>query len=204
MHTHAEHLQEWVTRYAEGDDVALNELLQRSMDRLEVLTRVMFRDFVRLRRWEETGDVLQNASLRLCRALLATRPVDVRGFLALASLQIRRELTDLVRRHFGPEGIGANHETLDSISSDRSSTTALPVAPASGSFDPGKLAIWSEFHREASQLPNDEREVFDLIYYHGFSQIEAARVLDISERTLQRRWQTARLNLHDALNGQLP
>jgi RNA polymerase sigma-70 factor (ECF subfamily) len=53
-------------------------------------------------------------------------------------------------------------------------------------------------------LPAEDREVFDLIYYQGLSQAEAAGLLDISERTLQRRWQSARLALHDALAGQLP
>lgn len=204
MNTHAEYLQECVSRYADGDDVALNELLQRSMNRLEVLTRAMFRDFARLRRWEETGDILQNASLRLYRALQLTRPANVRGYLALASLQIRRELTDLVRSYFGPEGIGANHETHDSVTLDRSSPTALSTAAASGSFDPQRLASWSDFHRAADRLPGDEREVFDLIFYQGLSQAEAAELLAISDRTLQRRWQSARLALHDALDGQLP
>jgi DNA-directed RNA polymerase specialized sigma24 family protein len=43
-----------------------------------------------------------------------------------------------------------------------------------------------------------------LLYYQGVSQTEAAAILDISERTIKRRWQSARLRLHDALEGRMP
>jgi RNA polymerase sigma-70 factor (ECF subfamily) len=196
-------LQSCLNRFTAGDDVALNELLSRATTRLKQLTQFMFRDFARVHRWEETDDVLQNASLRLCRALQATRPETVAGFLALASLQIRRELIDLARRYFGPEGLGANHDSRAVAWSDNSSAE-LSAADASSSSDPRRLALWTDFHDQAGRLPDEDRAVFDLIYYQGLSQIEAAEVLGISERTLQRRWQSARLTLHDALNGRLP
>lgn len=197
-------LQDYVTRFANGDDSALNELLKRSSERLEQLTRAMFRDFSRVHRWEETADVLQSASVRLYRALQATRPTDVRGFFALASLQIRRELTDLARSYFGPEGLGTNYENSDIWPTGAASSNGFDVAASSGSFDPKRLASWTEFHNEAEQLPPDEREVFDLIYYQGLSQAEAAEVLNISERTLQRRWQNVRLTLRDSFDGRVP
>ncbi len=75
-------LQTCIARYAAGEDAALNELLTRSMARLELLTRVMLRDFARVHRWEDTVDVLQSASIRLYRALQVTRPTDARGFFA--------------------------------------------------------------------------------------------------------------------------
>ena len=197
-------LQDCVTRFAAGDDSALNELLKRSSARLEQLTRVMFRDFSRVHRWEETADVLQSASIRLYRALQVTRPTDVRGFFNLATLQIRRELTDLARRYFGPEGIGTNYETSDLWPTGAASSSAFDVAASSGSFDPNRLASWTEFHIGAEQLPADEREVFDLIYYQGISQAEAAKILGISERTIQRLWQKTRLAMHDTFDIHLP
>jgi DNA-directed RNA polymerase specialized sigma24 family protein len=36
------------------------------------------------------------------------------------------------------------------------------------------------------------------------TQAEAADLLGISERTLQRRWQLVRLNVHHALQGEQP
>lgn len=199
----ADSLQGCLTRFAAGDDSALNELLSRSSARLEQLTRAMFRDFERVHRWEETSDVLQNASLRLYRALQTTRPTEVRGFFALAALQIRRELIDLARRYFGPEGLGANHESREGWQDETPSHGSRLLA-GSASLDPRRLARWTDFHDQAGQLPTEEREVFDVIYYQGLSQAEAVVVLGISERTLQRRWQSARLTLHDALGGALP
>lgn len=66
-------LQNCLTRFVEGDDAALNELLTRTSARLERLTRAMFQDFSRVHRWEETADVLQIASIRLYRALYRSR-----------------------------------------------------------------------------------------------------------------------------------
>lgn len=200
----ADSLQDCVTRFAAGDDSALNELLKRSSARLEQLTKTLFRDFARVHRWEETSDVLQNASLRLYRALQTTRPTDVRGFFALAALQIRRELTDMARQYFGPEGLGANYETRELWPADTIASGAFDVSASSSSFDPQRLASWTDFHKQVEQLEPEDREVFDLIYYQGLSQAEAAAVLGISERTIQRRWQNARLTLHDALDGRLP
>jgi DNA-directed RNA polymerase specialized sigma24 family protein len=40
--------------------------------------------------------------------------------------------------------------------------------------------------------------------YQGLSQAEAAELLGGSERTVKRRWQTARLILHEALQGEVP
>lgn len=197
-------LQDCVARFAAGDDSALNELLKRASSRLEQLTRTMFGDFARVHRWEETADVLQGASIRLFRALQQTKPTDVRGFFALATLQIRRELIDLARRYFGPEGLGTNYETRELWPGDTTTSGELDVPASSSSFDPQRLASWTDFHKKAEQLETDDREVFDLIYYQGLPQADVAMLLNVSERTVQRRWQNARLALQDVLEGRLP
>src|ERR1700719_3893809 len=82
-----------------GDPSALNELLDCASERLTHLTRVMLRDFPGVHRWELTDDVLQNAVVRLCRALGEVRPPTAADFFRLAAAQIRRELLDLARRY---------------------------------------------------------------------------------------------------------
>jgi hypothetical protein len=67
----------------------------------------MLRDFPRVRRWEESGDVCQNAAVRLGRALDEVRPPTARDFFRLAALQIRRELLNLAEPYYGPHGHGA-------------------------------------------------------------------------------------------------
>jgi DNA-directed RNA polymerase specialized sigma24 family protein len=53
-------------------------------------------------------------------------------------------------------------------------------------------------------MPDEERELFDLLWYYGLSPAEAARVLDIPEHAVMGRWQTARVRLHDGLEGDAP
>src|SRR5262249_32858685 len=102
-------LQRCLDRLRQGDAAARNDLLSSACDRLQGLTRKMLNDARGVRRWEQTDDVLQNALLRLSRALEAVTPATARDFYRLAAAQIRRELIDLARHYYGPQGAGAHH-----------------------------------------------------------------------------------------------
>jgi DNA-directed RNA polymerase specialized sigma24 family protein len=69
---------------------------------------------------------------------------------------------------------------------------------------PGELALWTEFHTQVAALPEDEREVFDLLYYQNLPRADAAALLNVSVKTLVRRWQKACERLHQATGGGLP
>ncbi|MFM7138231.1 MAG: RNA polymerase sigma factor [Planctomycetota bacterium] len=145
-------------------------------------------------RWAQTDDVFQNAMVRLHRALDVAQLADVRHFINLATLQIRRELIDLGRKHFGPQGMGRNHRTDHRPPDD-------PHGPLDGAQDETvDLDEWTAFHEAAADLPAEEREVVDLLFYEGMSHDEAAEVLRCSVRTVRRRWQDARIRLHERLN----
>ena len=58
---------------------ARDELLKGVGARLEKLARKMLRKYPHVRRWTETGDVLQNAIIRLLRALESIRPKTTRA-----------------------------------------------------------------------------------------------------------------------------
>ena len=171
----------------QGNELAYEELLSLASYRLLKLARKMLRSFPRLRRWEQTDDVFQTAALRLHRSLSEVKPESVRQFFGLAATQIRRTLIDLARHHFGPEGQAAKHET------GASNAVAAPTD------SPESIEAWASFHQQVAQLPRDEREVFELLWYSGITQREAALLLDISERTVLRRYCRARLQLKDAL-----
>ena len=193
----------WVDRLREGDDAARAELIRHADNRLTRLTRRMLKDFPRLNRWEQSGDVCQNASLRLWRALGSVRPPDVADFFRLAALQIRRELIDLARRYYGPEGLGANHASNQA--GDASGTTPPPLDDREDSTNaPDGLAAWAVFHVQVEALPDEPRTTFDLLWYQGLSQVEAAAVLGVSEPTIKRRWRAARVRLAAALDGEPP
>ena len=195
------YLQNCLGRLQAGEASARDDLVNSACDRLQRLTRKMLRDYGGVRRWEETGDVFQNAMLRLCRALAVATPGSLRQFYRLAALQVRRELIDMARHYYGPEGVGANHASRAPAEGG-----SLPPAhePADVSAEPARLALWTEFHTQVEALPDDEREVFDLLWYQELSQAEAAAVVGVSDRTIKSRWRSARLRLHEALGGTLP
>jgi RNA polymerase sigma-70 factor (ECF subfamily) len=196
-------VQAWIDRLRAGDASAREELLASTCERLRRLTRKMLKGYARVHRWEETDDVLQNAMLRLCRALRDLTPATARDYFRLAAVQVRRELLDLARHYYGPQGHGAHHASHAPGDPSEGGRPAAPEA-ADPTHDPGRLAAWCEFHTQVQSLPDDEREVFELVWYQGLTQIEAARVLEVSEPTVQRRWTAARLRLHDKLQGQMP
>src|SRR5690348_11525341 len=88
-------LVEWVDRMRAGDASARDELIRGFQGRLELLARKMVGRDPRVRRWVDAEDVLQNALLRLLRALETVRPESTRAFFGLAAEQLRRELLDL-------------------------------------------------------------------------------------------------------------
>jgi RNA polymerase sigma-70 factor (ECF subfamily) len=196
-------LQFWIDRLQAGDEQARQEVLNFAAERLRRLVRKMLKDYPGVGRWEQSDDVLQNTVVRLSRALREVRPPTVRDFFRLAAWHIRRELIDLARHYYGPEGLGAHHATH---TPDRAGDGPAPPAPEATdeSHDPGRLVGWGEFHRQIESLPEPEREVVDLLWYQGLSQAEAARLLGVTERTVKRRWAAARLKLHEALHGERP
>ncbi len=112
---HSTQIQGCIDRMRSGDASARDELLAHAADRLTRLTRKMLRDFPGVHRWEQTDDVLQNAALRLCRALGEVQPPTAADFFRLAAAQIRRELLDLARRYSGAEGLGAHHASIAGV-----------------------------------------------------------------------------------------
>lgn len=196
-------IQNWIDRLRAGEDSARVALLDCAGGRLSRLARKMLRSYPGVGRWEQTDDVLQNALVRLDRALKAVAPPTARDFFRLAAMQIRRELIDLARRYSGPHGLGAHHRSR-APEGDVDDPTVGSAGPSDATHDPGRLELWTEFHRRIEGLDDEDREMFDLLWYQGLTQAEAAIVLDVAERTVGRRWVAARLNLHRALDGQMP
>lgn len=181
---------------ARGDDGAYDELLELASRRVHTLARKMFARYPKLRRWEQTDDVFQNAMIRLHRSLADVRPDSARAFLGLAAVQIRRTLLDLARHHFGPAGEAAQHQSDASAVAIQHQVTRQER--------PETLAEWARFHEIIESLPDEEREVFHLVWYDGMAQKQVAELLGMSERTVRRRVQTARLAIYEAMQGQQP
>ncbi len=186
-------LQCCLDRLLAGDETARKELVVAACGRLARLARKMFRAEGRLRGWAETGDVFQNAMLRLCRALQGVRPASPQAFFRLAAVQIRRELIDLARTR----GRSPTAAALPAGSPP-------PAEPADWRDGPDHLAVWSEFHEQIGTFPEEERAVFDLVLYQGLTHAEAGQLLNVSTKTVQRRWHAGCLKLRQALPGAFP
>lgn len=197
-------IESWVQRLKNGDDEAQERLLQLAGDRLMHLTRQIKKDFARLARWEETDDVYQQSVLRLYSAMKAVEVQNATHFLRLAAQQIRRQLIDLSRSYYGPQGAARHHASQAGFANDEGGPANHAFEAAEVSQDPQKVQEWSEFHQLIDDLDDDERAVVDLLWYHGMNQEEAAGLLDVSLKTVKRRWRTAKLSLHDKLGGEMP
>jgi RNA polymerase sigma-70 factor (ECF subfamily) len=183
-----------------GNEEVYEELLARACERMRVLARRKLRGFAALRRWVETDDVLQQAMLRLHRALQLVRPATVGEFFGLAGLQMRRELHDLHRQHFGPHGDAANHHTDGHGRAADDANGSLLAVRENTEMPVG----WDRFHEIVETLPEEERAVVDCLFLNELTQDETAQVLGLSLRTVKRRWQSARIRLQAAIESEVP
>jgi RNA polymerase sigma-70 factor (ECF subfamily) len=146
----------------------------------------MLAGFPGVRVREQVEDVLQNALIRLTRALRQEVPPSVKDFFGLAARHLRRELLDLARGH-----------------ARRPTAPLAKEPPERAGDDSAELDRWAALHEAAGRLPAELREVFSYTFDHGWTQDQIAELLGISERQVRRRWVEACLRLKAAV-GDLP
>jgi RNA polymerase sigma-70 factor (ECF subfamily) len=171
-----------VQRYLDelgGDSPAepvVRDLLDRAVRRLHLLcAALLHRSYPRLTRPPlnlQADELLGAVAERLLKALREVRPRTVREFFALANRHMRWELDDLARR-------------LDEQPPPLELREGLvPAPPSSGSgLSPDGLRMLGAI----GELPEDEREAFDLVRIQGMTQAEAAQLLGVSVVTVKRR-----------------
>jgi RNA polymerase sigma factor (sigma-70 family) len=152
-------------------------LLGRAVNRLHILcAALLLRSYPRLTKAPlnlETEEMLSSVVERLLKAMRSVRPTNVRQFFALANQHMRWELNDLARRLDKQEPVAELHE---------SAISAPP--PTSGS----QITPDTRRMLEAIEaLPEDEREVFDLVRIQGMAQTEVADLIGVAVKTVQRR-----------------
>lgn len=170
----------------------VRDLLGRAAQRLHLLcAALLYRSYprlthppVNLQATEMLGAVIE----RMLKAMREVRPQNVRQFFCVASQHMRWELNDVARRL----------ETRD-VSVE---LHAEFVAPRESDSTIGPSAFRMLEAIEA--LPEEEREVFDLIRIHDMTQPEAAEILGVSVRTVQRRLTSSILLLTEELADLCP
>lgn len=192
-------LDSLLARQAAGDLTARDELLNFACTRMQAIAHRMLIRFPTVRRWDETDDVVQNAAIRLSKTLTQLAPESSRGFIGLMALHIRRELLDLARKHSGPRGFAANHGTNVGRHDGGARLTVEEAIDGSETGD--QLERWTRLHEAAESLPEEEREMFHLVWYMGMKQADICALLGCSVRTVKRRWESAKQHLADAVLG---
>ena len=190
-------------RLAAGDLAARDVMIELVAGRLRTLAHRMLARFPRVRRWEETDDLFQNAALRLHRTLGQMRLTEPRSVIALAVTALRRELLDLARKHAGPLSYAANHGT-NVIRNARGDTAESErhIDRAASADEP--LDRWTAFHEAVDALDGEHRDVFHMVWFLGCDQRTIAAALGCSTRTVKTRWREAREAVRRRLDGDPP
>ena len=154
----------------------IRALLDRSVRRLHhICAALLYRSFPRLTRPPlnlQADELLSAVVERLLKALREARPTTVRQFFDLAGQHMRWELTDLARRLDKQPAAVELREGL----------VPAPASTGSGLSPEGRRLLDA-----IDGLPEDEREAFDLVRIQGLTHGEAAEVLGVSAKTVQRR-----------------
>src|SRR5690242_2215744 len=171
-----------VQRYLDelaGDSPAepiVRALLDRSVRRLHFLcASLLYRSYPRLTQPPlnlQADELLGAVAERLLKALREARPRTVRQFFALANQHMRWELNDLARR-------------LDERPAAVELNEGLVPAPASNGS--GLTPAGHRMLQAIGDLPDQEREAFDLVRVQGMTHAEAAGVLGVAVVTVKRR-----------------
>jgi RNA polymerase sigma-70 factor (ECF subfamily) len=171
----------------------IRALLDRAVNRLHRLCgALLHRSYPRLTRPPlniQAEEMLGAVVERLLKALREVRPKTVRQFFALASQHMRWELNEMARR-------------LDEQPAAMELREGLVPAPVSS--DSGLTPASRRMLAAIAELPEVEREVFDLVRIQGLTQAEAADVLGISPATVNRRLNGGLQLLAEALSDLCP
>ena len=138
----------------------------------------------------QADELLGGVVAGLLTSLRTVRPRTVRQFFALATQHMRWQLNDLARR-------------LDNQPAAAPLAEGGIAAPPSSSGS-GLTSDARRMLQAIDSLPEDEREVFDLVRIQGLTYAEAAAVIGTSLTTVQRRLSRGRLRLAQQLADLCP
>jgi RNA polymerase sigma-70 factor (ECF subfamily) len=171
----------------------VRELLDRALCRLEMLCgNLLRRGYPRLMQPPlnlQPEEMLSAVVERLLKAMREVRLQTVRQFFALVNQHMRWELNDLARRL---------DERPAAVPLDEAQ---VPVPPSSDShLSPEATRMLTAI----DELPEEEREVFSLVRIQGLTHVEAAEILAVSLKTVQRRLNRSLVLLAERLDNPGP
>ena len=172
---------------AQGDAIASERLFQALYAELHRLAQ---REL-----WRNGGAVTLGAIALVHEAFLdlsgraAVRFPDRARFMGYAARAMRGLIIDYARnRHAQKRGGGFE-------------ITALNTDIADNAADPVELTRVGDAIDALAQVDSALAQIVDLKFFCGFSFTEIAALRGVSERTVQRDWEKARIYLHRSLEG---
>ncbi len=190
-------LQQLIDRIGQGDPAARRDLLERAYQRMQALAgTILQRSFRDMAGRHDADSILSETWLRLVQALDKVHPPTVADFFRLAAHKMRQVLLDLVKAE-------KRHAHAALAETAGASESPTPAVPGNQTYDPARLAMWTELHTQAEALGDDERAVFEMHYYLGMPQVDIARVLKFHPRKVSHLWIAATDKLADAVSPEL-
>lgn len=162
-------------RFSRGEAAARDHLLALYYDEFRRIARgVLSGDNGRMHL--QPTDLVHEASLRLIRSS-GVEVRDQNHFLSLAARVMRTTLIDEVRRHKAAKRGG---DVMTLLTDFADPAGALDIEEFDSTLD--RLAL----------VDDEAARIVELRFYSGLTMPEIASALELSERTVQRRWQSAR------------
>jgi RNA polymerase sigma factor (sigma-70 family) len=160
------------------DRGAVRALTDRAYDRLRRLAaKILNESFPRVAARHDLDSVVSNFYLKLAKSLESVDLETPADFFRFAAYKIRLTLLDMVEADRKGEAAGGSAEA----GFDAGATT----------FDPARLAAFTEFHNKVDDLPDDVKAVFVQHYYLGLTQAEIAEATGATPKAVSRLWQAA-------------
>lgn len=179
-------LQVCLDRLAAGDPAAKNDLVTVAHARLWKRAHQMLRRFPSVNTFNQTGDVVNEASVKLLQSLDAIHPENPRRFLGLVGLELRRVLIDLYRHCKGPESYEANRATNVFRGGDGELHHHVDGVADAG--DESDLDEFERLHKAAEQLDEVDQELFHMRWFLNMTHAQIAAQRGCSEKTVKRDW----------------
>lgn len=175
-------MSELIARMNKGDAVARDALFEQSYGELRKLARSRLHAVGRVTSLNTTA-VVHESYLRMLHGA-PLRSEDRRAFYAYAAQVMRSVIVDAVRERQAERRGG----DLQRITMDTQLSENLPASEAQ----------LLEVHEALDQLAVSEprlAKVVEMRYFGGYTEVEIAAALELTERTVRRDWDKARLLL---------
>ncbi len=153
------------------------------------------KDYPSLQGRHDLDSILSEAWVRLMKAIDKTRPRTVDAVYTLALRHVRFVFIDVIKKQRREDA----RRLRTREQSERSGVAEFE--PATSTFDPARLALWTEFQQTIAGLSPEERDVFLLHGLGNYTQAEIARTMKVRPYKVSRLWLSACGKLGDIVGA---